>query len=69
MFDYDYLQYHVTTDLQKSQVVGNLYKGQKNVEPILFSKRLFKYGKSQRDEDILINKVDWWLKKNKVKTL
>ena len=73
LFDYDYLQYHVTTDLQASQVVGNLYKGQKNVEPAYYLVKDYlnsfgARGKSQRDESILINKVDWWLKKNKVKT-
>ena len=74
LFDYDYLQYHVTTDLQASQVVGNLYKGQKNVEPAYYLVKDYLNsfggrGRGGRDEDILINKVDWWLKKNKVKTL
>ena len=38
LFDYDYLEHHVKTDLQASQVVTNIRPGSKDVEPaILFS--------------------------------
>ena len=73
MFDYDYLQYHVTTDLQASQIVANIIPGDDDVEPAYYLVKDFlnafdARGKNRRDEDIVINKVNWWLKKNKVKT-
>ena len=73
LFDYDFLQYHVTTDLQASQVVANIRPGSKDEEPAYYLVKDYlnsfgTRGKSRRDEDILINKVDWWLKKNKVET-
>jgi hypothetical protein len=73
LFDYDFLQYHVTTDLQASQVVANIRPGSKDEEPAYYLVKDYlnsfgTRGKSRRDEEILINKVDWWLKKNKVET-
>ena len=72
-FDYDYLKYHINTDLQAVQVVGNIRPGSKDVEPAYYLVKSYlnafgARGKSRRDEDILINKVEWWLKKNKVET-
>jgi len=73
LFDYDYLKYHVTTDLQASQIVANIIPGDDDVEPAYYLVKDFlnafdARGKNRRDEDIVINKVNWWLKKNKVKT-
>ena len=74
LFDYDYLQYHVTTDLQDHSGWKFIQRSKKcRTTYYLVKDYLNSFGeargKSQRDEDILINKVDWWLKKNKVKTL
>ena len=73
LFDYDYLEYHVKTDLQASQVVANIRPGSKDVEPAYYLVKDYlnafgARGKNRRDEDILTNKVHWWLTKNKVKT-
>ena len=73
LFDYDYLQYQVTTDIHASQVVSHVMPGDKDVEPAYYLVKDYlnsfgTRGKSRRNEDIVINKVGWWLKKNKVKT-
>lgn len=73
LFDYDFLQYHVTTDLQASQVVANIRPREKDVEPAFYLVKDYlnafgTRGNNKRDEEILINKVDWWLNKNKVET-
>ena len=72
LFDYDYLQYQVTTDIQASKVVSHVI-GDKDVEPAYYLVKDYlnsfgTRGKSRRNEDIVINKVGWWLNKNKVKT-
>ena len=63
----------VTTDIQASQVVSHVMPGDKDVEPAYYLVKDYlnsfgTRGKSRRNEDIVINKVGWWLKKNKVKT-
>jgi len=73
LFDYDYLQYHVTTDLQAAQVVANIRPGSKDEEPAYYLVKDYlnsfgSRGKNRRNEDMLINKVQWWLIKNKVST-
>ena len=72
-FDYDYLKYHVTTDIQASQVVANIRPGSKNEEPAYYLVKDYlnmfgARGKNRENEKILINKVEWWLNKNKVQT-
>lgn len=72
LFDYDYLRGHVTTDLQASQIVANIMPGSKDEEPAYYLVKdyLNSFG-SQRGgdrESMLVNKVEWWLKKNKVQT-
>jgi len=74
LFDYEYLEYHVKTDLQASQVVANIRPGSKDVEPAYYLVKDYlnsfgTRGKNRRDDDILTNKVHWWLNKNKVETL
>ena len=70
LFDYDYLQYQVTTDIQASQVVSHVMPGDKDVEPRTIVKDyLNSFGTVVRVVGmIVINKVGWWLNKNKVKT-
>jgi len=72
IFEYDYLKYHVNTDMQASQVVGNIRPGSKDEEPAYYLVKdyLNSFGAKRggRDEDMLVAKVDWWLKKNKVET-
>ncbi len=72
LFEYDYLQYHVNTDLQASQIVANIMPGSKDEEPAYYLVKdylnAFGARRGNRDEDMLVNKVDWWLKKNKVQT-
>ena len=72
-FDYDYLKYHVTTDIQASQVVANIRPGSKDEEPAYYLVKDYlnmfgARGKNRENEKILINKVEWWLNKNKVQT-
>ena len=72
LFDYDYLRGHVTTDLQASQIVANIMPGSKDEEPAYYLvKDYLNSFNSQRGgdrESMLVNKVEWWLKKNKVQT-
>ena len=72
LFEYDYLQYHVNTDLQASQIVANIMPGSRDEEPAYYLVKdylnAFGARRGNRDEDMLVNKVDWWLKKNKVQT-
>ena len=72
LFEYDYLQYHVNTDLQASQIVANIMPGSKDEDPAYYLVKdylnAFGARRGNRDEDMLVNKVDWWLKKNKVQT-
>ena len=69
---YDYLLYHVTTDLQAVQIVSNIRPGSKDVEPAYYLVKdyLNSFGdrRGGRNESILLNKVEWWLEKNKVQT-
>jgi hypothetical protein len=72
LFDYDYLKGHVTTDIQASQIVANIMPGSKDEEPAYYLVKdyLNSFG-SQRGgdrESMVVNKVEWWLKKNKVQT-
>jgi len=72
IFDYDYLKYHVNTDMQASQVVGNIRPGSKDEEPAYYLVKdylnSFSTRRGGRDEDMLVAKVQWWLDKNKVET-
>ena len=71
-FDYDYLKYHVDSDMQSNQVVGNIRPGSKDVEPAYYLVKSYynAFGSSRGTytHDQVVNKVDWWLKKNKVET-
>ena len=72
-FSYDFLKYHVTTDLQAVQVVSNISPGERGVEPAYYLVKDYlsgfgARGKNPRDEKILNAKVQWWLDKNKVET-
>ena len=73
-FSYSYLQGHVNTDMQAYQITANIRPGSKDVEPGYYlTKDYFKsfgmYTDRNRDFDMAVVKVDWWLKKNKVETL
>ena len=73
-FSYSYLQGHVNTDMQAYQITANIIPGSKDVEPGYYlTKDYFKsfgmYTDRNRDFDMAVVKVDWWLKKNKVETL
>ena len=71
-FDYDYLKYHVDSDMQSNQVVGNIRPGSKDVEPAYYLVKdywsSFDLSRSHRNFDVVVNKVQWWLDKNKVET-
>ena len=71
-FNYDYLKYHVTTDLQAVQVISNIRKGDRGVEPAYYLVKdyLNSFGANRggRNERILTAKVQWWLDENKVET-
>ena len=54
-------------------MVANIRPGSNDVEPAYYLVKNYLNGfgvrgKNRRDEEILINKVHWWLKKNKVET-
>ena len=71
-FDYDYLKYHVDSDMQSNQIVGNIRPGSKDVEPAYYLVKdfwsSFGLSRSHRNFDVVVNKVEWWLDKNKVET-
>jgi len=59
--------------LQAAQVVANIRPGSKDEEPAYYLVKDYlnsfgSRGKNRRNEDMLINKVQWWLIKNKVST-
>ena len=71
-FDYDYLKYHVDSDMQSNQIVGNIRPGSKDVEPAYYLVKdfwnSFGMSRSHRNFDVVVNKVEWWLDKNNVET-
>ena len=71
-FDYDYLKYHVDSDMQSNQIVGNIRPGSKDVEPAYYLVKdfwnSFGMSRSHRNFDVVVNKVEWWLDRNKVET-
>tara|TARA_B100000287_G_scaffold396443_1_gene412099 strand:+ start:709 stop:1269 length:561 start_codon:yes stop_codon:yes gene_type:complete len=72
-FDYDYLKYHVDSDMQANQIVGNIRPGEKGVEPAYYLVKdfwnSFGMSRSHRNYDVVTAKVQWWMDKNKVETL
>ena len=72
LFDYEYLEYHVKTYIQASQEVANIRHGSNDVEPAYYLVKdfwsSFGLSRSHRNFDVVVNKVEWWLDKNKVET-
>ena len=70
-FDYSYLKSHVSSDLQTAQIVGDIRKGDE-VEPAYYlAKSYYNAFGSNRDNNVfdqVVNKVDGWLKDNKIET-
>ena len=70
-FDYSYLRSHVSSDLQTAQIVSDIRKGDE-VEPAYYlAKSYYNAFGSNRDNNVFdqaVNKVDAWLKDNKIET-
>jgi len=70
-FDYSYLRSHVSSDLQTAQIVGDIRKGD-DVEPAYYlAKDYYKSFAQSRNSNVfdqVVNKVDAWLKDNKIET-
>ena len=68
-FDYSYLKSHVSSDLQAVQIVSDIRKGDE-VEPAYYlAKSYYNAFGSNRDNNVfdqVVNKVDAWLKDNKI---
>ena len=70
-FDYGYLKDHVSSDLQTAQIVGDVRKGDE-VEPAYYLAKdyynSFAQSRTSNVFDQVVNKVDSWLKDNKIET-
>ena len=70
-FDYSYLKSHVSSDLQTAQIVGDIRKGDL-VEPAYYLAKdyynSFAQSRTSNVFDQVVNKVDAWLKDNKIET-
>ena len=70
-FDYSYLRSHVSSDLQTAQIVSDIRKGDE-VEPAYYLAKsyynAFGSNRSNNVFDQVVNKVDAWLKDNKIET-
>jgi hypothetical protein len=70
-FDYSYLKDHVSSDLQTAQIVGDIRKGD-DVEPAYYLAKdyynSFAQSRTSNVFDQVVNKVDAWLKDNKIET-
>ena len=70
-FDYSYLRSHVSSDLQTAQIVGDIRKGD-DVEPAYYLAKdyynSFAQSRNSNVFDQVVNKVDAWLKDNKIET-
>ena len=68
-FDYSYLRSHVSSDLQTAQIVSDIRKGDE-VEPAYYLAKsyynAFGSNRSNNVFDQVVNKVDAWLKDNKI---
>ena len=71
-FDYSYLKSHVSSDLQTAQIVSDIRKGDE-VEPAYYLAKdyynSFAQSRTSNVFDQVVNKVDAWMKDNKVETL
>jgi predicted DNA-binding protein (MmcQ/YjbR family) len=73
-FDYSYMRWHVTSDLQAAQIVADLRKGQKDVEPAYYLAKSYYNAFGQHKDrnvvfDYVVTKVEAWMKENNVETL
>jgi hypothetical protein len=70
-FDYSYLKSHVSSDLQTAQIVSDIRKGDE-VEPAYYLAKdyynSFAQSRTSNVFDQVVNKVDGWLKDNKIET-
>ena len=70
-FDYGYLKDHVSSDLQTAQIVGDVRKGDE-VEPAYYLAKdyynSFAQSRTSNVFDQVVNKIDAWLKDNKIET-
>ncbi len=70
-FDYSYLKSHVSSDLQTAQIVSDIRKGDE-VEPAYYLAKdyynSFAQSRTSNVFDQVVNKVDSWLKDNKIET-
>ena len=70
-FDYSYLKSHVSSDLQTAQIVSDIRKGDE-VEPAYYLAKdyynSFAQSRNSNVFDQVVNKVDGWLKDNKIET-
>ena len=74
LMDYSYKKWHVTSDLQAAQIVANLRKGQKDVEPAYYlAKDYYNSFGGDRSRNVVFDycvaKVDGWMRDNKIETL
>jgi hypothetical protein len=72
-FDYGYLKDHVNSDFQAAQIVSDIRPKSKDVEPAYYQAKSYynAFGSSRKSNvfDQVVNKVDAWMKDNKVETL
>tara|TARA_B100001250_G_C19672458_1_gene732104 strand:- start:72 stop:860 length:789 start_codon:yes stop_codon:yes gene_type:complete len=74
LFDYSYLKWHVTSDIQAAQIVANLSPGEKDVEPGYYLAKDYynSFGASRSRNvvfDYCVTKVEAWMRDNKIETL
>jgi hypothetical protein len=67
------LKDHVTSDLQAAQIVSDIRPKSKDVEAAYYQAKSYynAFGSSRKSNvfDQVVNKVDAWMKDNKVETL
>ena len=74
IFEYSYLKWHVTSDLQAAQIVANLSPGDKDVEPGYYLAKDYynsfgEYTSRNVVFDYVVTKVEAWMRDNKIETL
>tara|TARA_B100000287_G_scaffold361267_1_gene353978 strand:- start:98 stop:655 length:558 start_codon:yes stop_codon:yes gene_type:complete len=74
LMDYSYMRWHVTSDLQASQIVANLSPGDKDVEPGYYlAKDYYNSFGADRNRNVVFDycvaKVTAWMEDNKIETL
>ncbi len=73
LMDESHTKWHVTSDIQASQIVSDLYKGQQDVEPAYYlAKDYYNAFGVDRSRNVVfdycVSKVEGWMRDNKIET-